>query len=235
MEGDDEHPPAGLQAVHEVANCLVQRVKLIVDGNTDGLERAARGVAVVLAANRLRNRRVHRVHKVERRLHRLFRAVFANHLRNARRPLLLAVIADDAAQLLLAGGIEQIRRSLPLADVHAHIQRRVLMIRESAFAAVKLRGRHAEVKQHAVELGCARRHEKRLAIVEIAVQGVEAGELPQARGRRLNRGHIAVDAVERRRAAGETQHRAAVSAAAERPVAVHAVGLHVHPFEDFLQ
>ena len=109
------------------------------------------------------------------------------------------------------------------------------MIREPAFAAVKLRGRHAEVKQHAVELRRARRHEKRLAIVEIAVQGVEAGELPQARGRRLNRGHIAVDAVERRRAAGETQHRAAVSAAAERPVAVHAVRLHVHPFEDFLQ
>ena len=66
---------------------------------------------------------------------------------------LLAVIKQDAPQLLHGPGIDNHVSGEECVLIHSHVQRRVLHIRKAARGVIQLRGRNPKVKQHAVRAG----------------------------------------------------------------------------------
>ena len=60
---------------------------------------------------------------------------------------LLAVLAQDAGQVLDGVGVEHLGGGQVLAGVHPHVQRRVDPVGEAAVVLVELQGRDAEVEQ----------------------------------------------------------------------------------------
>ena len=142
---------AGVQQLHHVLQRLFERIQLVVDRDAQRLKRAARAVAVVLHAHFFGDGRVHARHQIARRLQRLLRAVLADDLRDARRPLLLRVIAQDAGDLRRAPCVDDLPRRQRLILIHAHVQRRVRVVGEAALGGVELMAAHAEVNHHAVD------------------------------------------------------------------------------------
>ena len=72
--------------------------------------------------------------------------------RVAARELLLAVPLEDAPQLSFAVGREDVGGGHAGRLVHAHVEGRILRVRESAVGDVELQRRDAEVEQDAVDL-----------------------------------------------------------------------------------
>ncbi len=64
--------------------------------------------------------------------------------------LLLAVALEDPAQVALAVRREDVGSRRPRGLVHAHVERRVLRVREAAVGHIELQRRHAEIEQDAV-------------------------------------------------------------------------------------
>ena len=126
---------------------------------------------------------------------------------DARGEALVAVLADDAAELRLGVAVDDVVGRPRGVGVHAHVERAVVAVREATLGAVELRRRHAEVEQRAAELVDGVRRHRLVEVVEPAAVGhhpvAEAVE-PGAGG--SERGRVAVETEEsevgaRRRAA----------------------------------
>ena len=210
---------AGIQQLHHVLQRLFERVQLVVDRDAQRLKRAARAVAVVLHAHLFGDGRVHARHQIARRLQR--------DLRDARRPLLLRVIAQNAGDLRRAPRVDDLPRRQRLILIHAHVQRRVRVVGEAALGGVELMAAHAEVDHHTVDFFHAALSQQRLDVVKIALDGGEVARRAEALCRRRQRVVVAVDAVEVPRAVQPTQNLRAVASAAQRAVHIDAALAHV--------
>ena len=131
------------------------------------------------------------------------------------RELLLAVLAQDAGQLLGLVGVEHVGGRRALGAVHAHVEGRVLGVGEAALAHVELHRGDTEVEQDGVDGAEAELVEH---LGELVVDGVDAGEPVAEAGEPLagqvEGGGVAVDADDPgQRAAG--QHGLGVPAEAE--------------------
>jgi hypothetical protein len=62
----------------------------------------------------------------------------------------MGVVLEDASQLLLGGLGDDLGRRATLGEVHPHVERGILRVRESAFGAVELQRRDPEVEEHAL-------------------------------------------------------------------------------------
>ena len=173
VEGDDRDAPARLQVMHRRAERLLEDAELVVDLDADGLEDALRRMAAGRLAHRLRHRLADDVDELARPLDGLYGALPDDELRDAAPPALLAVIVEDAVELLLAVRLDDIvRRELRLR-IHAHVERRIVHIREAALRRVDLVRRDTEVKDDAVDERCPLRLEDLLEMREIAVHDVD--------------------------------------------------------------
>ena len=76
------------------------------------------------------------------------------------------------------------------------------MVGKAPLPHVQLRRGHPQIQQHAVQLRRAGLLEQPLAIVEVAVQRVEAWKLLQPGGGGIDSGPVPVNTVERGRAPG---------------------------------
>ena len=92
------------------------------------------------------------VHQLQRRLDRPVGAHALNRRGNLGRVPLLSVFVQNPPELVLGIVIDDLIGRQAAASVHAHIKRRVRHIRKAARAVVQLRGRNAQVKEHAVDL-----------------------------------------------------------------------------------
>ena len=138
VEGDDCNAAARLQVMHRRTECLLEDTELVIDLDADGLEDALRRMAVRRLAHRLRHGLADDVDELARPLDGLLHALLDDELRDAAAPALLAVVVEDAVELLLAVRVDDIvRRELRLR-VHAHIERRVVHVREAALRRVDL-------------------------------------------------------------------------------------------------
>ena len=146
MEGDHAHPAARADAGYPVAQRLFQRGDFIIDRDTHRLKGAARGMAVILAAHSLGNGCVHAGNQVARGQDWLLLAALHNDFGNARRPLFIAVIIQRLGDRALVHARQPLRRRFALGTVHAHVQRRILMIGKAALRGVQLIGGHAQIE-----------------------------------------------------------------------------------------
>src|SRR3546814_13761284 len=78
---------------------------------------------------------------------------------------------------LFLAGRQPFGRARAVVGIHPHVERTVLAETEATLGDVKLRGRHTEVEQHAVEAGGGR------------VPGGEIGEAADRKSTRLNSSH----------------------------------------------
>ena len=181
--------------MHRRAECLLEDAELVIDLDADGLEDALRRVAVRRLAHRLRHGLADDVNELARPLNGLLHALLDDELRDAAAPALLAVVVEDAVELLLAVRVDDIvRRELRLR-VHAHVERRVVHVRETALRRVNLMRRDTEVEDDTVDKRCALRLENLLEMREIAVHDVHTAlDVLEAFLRRLDGLLILVDA-----------------------------------------
>ena len=169
MERQHRQTAAGIQQIRHVFQRLFERVKLVVDRDAERLKRAARAVAIILHAHFFGNGRVHARHQIARRFQRFLRTVLADDLRDAHRPLLLRILAQNAGDVLRAPRVDDFARRQRLILIHAHIQRRVRMVGKTALGGIQLIAAHAEVDHHAVDFRHAAGRQKRFDVVEIAL------------------------------------------------------------------
>ena len=155
-----------------------------------------------------------------------YRPAVDDHAGDLPRPVFLAIVAEDARQFILGGGVDDVRRRSFLGGVHAHVQRRVFVIGKAALAAVELERGDAKVGEYAVKARVAHQFPR---VVEIAAYGAKiggvSGVFPQ-KGRDPFAGgvdgvRVAVDAGH---ATAPPQYFQRVSAAAQRAVEVFPAG-----------
>ena len=98
-----------------------------------------------------------------------------------REPL-LAVIPEDADELLFRIAVHHVRRGEGGALVHAHVQGGLELIGEAAAGLVQLMGGDAQIQKDPVHLVYAPLQEQGLHVEEVAVEGgepvLEGGEPP---------------------------------------------------------
>lgn len=151
MKGDHAHPAAGADAGYPVVQRLFQRSDFIIDRDTHRLKGAARRVAVILAAHGLGNGCVHAGNQIARGQDGLLLATLHNDFGNARRPLFIAVIIQRLGDRALIHARQPLRRRFALGTVHAHVQRRVLVVGKAALRGVQLIGGNAQIKQSPIQ------------------------------------------------------------------------------------
>ena len=149
MEGDDAEPPARGQTVKDGVEPLVQGIQLGVDRNADGLEGAARRV-LRLAALCRGHSGGDDLGQLQRGQDGPLRPRGDNFARDLPGIRLLTVVTQDAGQLLTVQRVDQIRGGGTLL-AHAHIERRVGMVREAAGRVVQLVAGHAEIEQGPID------------------------------------------------------------------------------------
>ena len=223
MEGNDREPPARLEILLGGAEHRRKLAELVVDRDADGLKAPLGGV-LLLAQRRSGHRRADEICQLQRGFDGLFRAVRTDLLRDGGRVALLAVFIEDAFELLIADGIDQLARGVARALVHAHIERRVLLIGKAARGIVELRRGNAEVKEHPVHAADAQLTQHVVERAEVGVYQRHAihivREPPLCR---LDGSLVAIEGNEpssRRQAADDLQR---VARAAQRSVEVNAV------------
>ena len=145
MERNDREPPARLEILLGGAEHRRKLAELVVDRDADGLKAPLGGV-LLLAQRRGGHRRADEICQLQRGFDGLFRAVRTDLLCDGGRVALLAVFIENAFELLIADGIDQLARGVARALVHTHIERRVLLIGKAAGGIVELRRGNAEVK-----------------------------------------------------------------------------------------
>ena len=143
MEGDDGEPPARGQTVKDGVEALIQCIQLGVYGDADGLEGTARRVLCLAALSR-----GHSGGYDLRQLHRCGDGLFCAGGYDPAGDLpcvgFLAVVTQDAGQLLTVKGVDQIRGGGALL-AHAHVKRCIGMIGEAARRIVQLMAGYTEV------------------------------------------------------------------------------------------
>ena len=169
-----------------------------------------------------RYRRVNRVDQLRRRLYRRLCAAIADNPRYLCRPVLLAPIAQYPRQLLARVTVNHVARRQRLRTIHAHVQRRVGMIRKSPRALVQLVARHAQIQQHAVYALYAHARKQFGRIVEVAAQRHKARIAAQPRTGCGNRVSVSVYAYQPSLVAQPRQYARLVPAAAQRTIHIYA-------------
>ena len=149
MERDNTEPPTRGQAVEDGVEAFVQSVQLRVYGDTDSLERAARGVLGLAAFSRGHGAgdQVGQLHRGQDRLLGAGRHDLPGDLPGIG---FLAVVAQDAGQLLTIQRVDKVRSGRALL-AHAHIKRGVGMVGEAARRVVQLMAGNAKIQQSAVD------------------------------------------------------------------------------------
>ena len=192
---------------------------------------------MLLFAQRARGHgRTDDIGELKRRFDGLLLAVLANSLRDGGRIALLAVFKEDAAQLFIRIGIHDLARGQCSGLVHAHIERRVLLIGKAAGGIVELRRGNAEVKEHPVHAADAQLTQHVVERAEVGVYQRHAIHIVREPPlRRLDGGLVAIEGNEpssRRQAADDLQR---VARAAQRSVEVNAVRLDGERVQTFVQ
>ena len=132
-----------------------------------------------------------------------------------------APITDDPRQRRLIGRREPVSRRNAALIVHAHIERPFLAKRKTARRLIKLRRRHAQIKQNAIKTGraniCKRRfHAGKRAAGEMKARIVNPG-------RRFRRLWVAVQRVQTPCPAQGSKHGTAVPATAKGAVEINTI------------
>ena len=149
VEGDDAQSAAGRQTVEDGVQPFVEGVQLRVDRNAHRLKGSARGV-FGFAAFRRGYGACHNVCQLQGGFNGCCLAGGHDLAGNLPGVGFLAVVAQDAGQLLTAEGVDQIRGGGALL-AHTHIQRRVGMVRKAALRVVQLVAGNAQVQQSPVD------------------------------------------------------------------------------------
>jgi hypothetical protein len=144
----DGEPATGNERADRLVERDRQRLELAVDLDPDRLEGALGGMASG-PPRRSRDRRRHDRRQLSCRLH---RPGSDDRPGDAVGEALVAVLADHARQLVLGVAVDDVIRGPRGVGVHAHIERPLVAVRETAFGAVELRRRHAEVEQRTAQL-----------------------------------------------------------------------------------
>ena len=224
MERDDREPSARFQIFLRRVEHRRKLAQLVVHGNADGLK-ATLGRVLLFAQRARGHGRTDDIGELKRRFDGLLLAVLANSLRDGGRIALLAVFKEDAAQLFIRIGIHDLARGQCGGFVHAHIERRVLLVGKPALRFVELRGGNAEVKKHPVHAVDAQLVQHSVERAEIAVDERDLVQIiAEAAVCRFDRGLVTVKRNEaaRRQAAHDLER---MSGAPERTVHIDAVGL----------
>ena len=171
-----------------------QHGELVVDGHPQRLEGALGGVPARTPGRR-RDGRVEQLDELGARGERRGLATAYDLAGDLAGELLLAVLAQDAGQLLRRRGVEEVGGGLTGRRVHPHVERGVLGVGEAAVADVELHRGDAEVEEDGVGVVEAERAEH---LGQLVVDRVDGGEAVTVRGEplagHLERGGVAVDA-----------------------------------------
>ena len=151
MEGDHAKPAARCQHVAECIDSLFELSEFVIDLNANRLKRSFRRVRSV-PTRRCRNRCLDDVNQFCCRLNGLVLTRLDDKIRDARRPAFFPVAGDDAAQLPGIVIVDDIISRKRIVLTHAHIQRRFLHVRKSAFRIVQLERGYPQIQQCAVDL-----------------------------------------------------------------------------------
>src|SRR5512133_1596624 len=149
VEADDGDPPSGTERLERRREGGLERLQLVVDGDPQRLEDAPRRMTLA-EAGRGRNRSLDRLHELTRALEGVLAPAAHDRPRDLACVPLLAVAAKDVGQLALARLVDEIARRVLVGRVHAHVERRVGRVRESALGPVDLHARNAEIEEDRV-------------------------------------------------------------------------------------
>ena len=168
MEGDDRQSAARIEAVDGLFHRFPHGTQLIVYRNADRLKAALRRMLLFAQCFRGHSALDH-TDKLQRGLNRLVCAFALDRRCDQRCVALLAVLKQNAADLLAAPAVYHIIRGQLLLPVHAHIERRILHIGKTALSMIQLRRGNAEVEQNAVRTCKSLPFEHLVDIAEVAL------------------------------------------------------------------
>ena len=137
MERDRADPSAVAERGPRERQRAIELVELVVDGDAQRLEGALGGMAGREAGGR-RNRGADRIHQLERRPDRCPVASADDRPRDRAGMALLTEVAQRLRQAALVPLGDHLARAQGLGGIHAHIQRRVVGVGETACACVDL-------------------------------------------------------------------------------------------------
>jgi hypothetical protein len=219
VETDNHQSTAFIEDLEGLRQHHRQLFKLLIDVNPYSLEGARRRVLMWLARG---NGFCHDLGKLPCAVDRPARSSRNNRSCNLFSKPFFAIAPDDLPDLLFRRLLQPLRRGLPAARIHPHVERPVEAEAESPFRLVKLRRGHAEVEQHAVDMRntCPANH-----LPQRTELGMEHGKSRIGHfGCGSDRHGIAIQGDQLPGAAKPRQNRPAVSAAAEGCVHVAAIG-----------
>ncbi|KOT00167.1 hypothetical protein DM50_2652 [Burkholderia mallei] len=156
-----------------------------------------------------------------------------NRLCNLKSKPFFPIISYHLRQFLHRRPCEPLGRRFATRRVHPHVERTVRAETEAARRIVHLRRRHAQIQQHARHPPYSARIECALHRRETVMDDLEPRIL-DALGR-LDRARILVERDQPSRVAQAREHRAAMAAAPERAVDIHAVGPRHERIDRFIQ
>ena len=156
--------------------------------------------------------------------------------RNPRRKALLAVFRKNPRQLAFVRPVDQLGRGRSALGIHAHVERRVVHIRKTAFSRIQLMGRDAEIKQNPVRSARARGTRRRFNIRKVCLDRREAvSETAQPRSGRRNRLSVPVDADQPAALAETLENALGMPASAHSGVNIDALRPDVQVCDAFLR
>ena len=225
LEGDHREPAAGAQDRQPPLERPVEFAELVVDRHPQRLEDPSRR----MPRTRPPDRAGDYVGKLGRGLYPPLRlAPPDDRPRDAPRPRLLAELAEDRGEGLLALGVHEVRGSQRGRPIHAHVKGSLAQKAEPAPGVIQLRRRYAQVQQDPVDF-----------IPSVFIRNLLDVAVPSANGDEsldpadlLERLGVAVDA---QHAATARNDLARVASAAKRPVHVAAARLHCERVDGLLQ
>src|SRR5690242_18543872 len=192
VEGDDGEAPARPQHLERGRQRALDRAELVVHLDAERLEHPLRRVPLAEAGGR-RHRVLDDFDEIAGALERLLLPAPHDRTRDLPRVALFPVALEDVREVALVGLVHELPRRVLGARIHAHVERRVDGVRETALGTVELHRRDTEVEEHHVSAHAVRREllERRR---ELAVQEprLHAGAAPEALEERRDR-RVAVD------------------------------------------
>ncbi|MNN24592.1 hypothetical protein D3C81_1380300 [compost metagenome] len=152
MEGDDDQTAAGRQRGLGGFQTALQLTQFVVDGDTQGLEHAGRGVDR-RAATTAQGLFDH-LGQIQGAAERLLDAAAQDGGGHPTRLTLVAVLLEDMGQRPVIPSVDEIGGGRPRV-AHPHIQRPVAHEGEAALGLIQLHGRDANIEDSAVQLSLA--------------------------------------------------------------------------------
>ena len=234
MERDHGQPTPGGQQVDGVLEEPVDLAELVVDGDTQRLERSRRRVPPRLPA---------RHHGLDQRRQRPGRLRQRSGITGAHDGpgdaaclTLLGVIAQNPGQIPLAGARQQLPCGLARPGVHAHVQRPIALKRKTALRIVHLRGGNAQIGEQPVEPTAELQLIERVVeFGERAVEDRHALIRPVALPRRRHGLRVAIGDDQPPARTDALEERLGVAAPAVGGVAIDTASLRPKPLEHRLE